>query len=175
MPFVYSQSSQVRKEAERTKRAVASASLKEVMETKWSKESENLLSLLHFVRTRRKPPPVNYTDDMRSDDSSDSEGSRDGEQEQLSQFRKSLGIRMCEADPRYITHEGDSDSGDVIIPMSEVRMLINLNAQLNAAVATVWLTTTEMGFSLTDESHMVICSRDVSEGKVTDRYVAPAI
>jgi hypothetical protein len=32
-----------------------------------------------------------------------------------------------------------------------------------------------MGFSLTDESHMVICSRDVKEGKVTVRYLAPAI
>jgi hypothetical protein len=62
-------------------------------------------------RTRQKRPLVNYTDDMRSDDSSDSEGSRDGEQGQLSQFQKSLGIKMCAADPRYITHEGDSDRG----------------------------------------------------------------
>jgi hypothetical protein len=72
---------------------------------------------------------------MRSDDNSDSEGSRDGEQEQLSQFQKSLGIRMCAADPRYITHEGDSDRRDVIIPMSKVRMLINLKAQLGEEVA----------------------------------------
>jgi hypothetical protein len=32
-----------------------------------------------------------------------------------------------------------------------------------------------MGFSLTDESQMVIYSRDVREGKVIDRYLAPAI
>jgi mannitol-1-phosphate/altronate dehydrogenase len=49
--------------------------------------------------------------------------------------------------------------------MSQVRMLINLKVQLDEEVATVWLTTTEMGFSLTDESHMAICSRDVREGK----------
>jgi hypothetical protein len=42
-------------------------------------------------------------------------------------------------------------------------------------VATVWLNTTEMGFLRTDESHMVMCSRDVREWKVTDRYLAPSI
>ena len=31
-----------------------------------------------------------------------------------------------------------------------------------------------MGFSLTDEPHMVIFSRDV-RGTITDRYLAPAI
>jgi hypothetical protein len=126
-------------------------------------------------RARRKRPPVNYTDDMPSDDSSDSEGSRDGEQEQLSQSQKKTRIRMCAADPRYITHEGDSDRGNAIIPMSEVRMLISWKVQLDEEVATVWMTITEMGLSVTDESHMVICSRDVREGKVTDRYLAPAI
>jgi hypothetical protein len=67
------------------------------------------------------------------------------------------------------------DRGDVIIPMSEVRKLNSLKEQLDEAVATVWLTTADMGVSLTDESHMVMCSRDVREGKVTDRYLAPAI
>ena len=38
--------------------------------------------------------------------------------------------------------------------MSEVEKLISLKEQLDEAVATVWLTTAEMGFSLTDESHM---------------------
>jgi hypothetical protein len=61
---------------------------------------------------------------------------------------------MCAADPRYITQDGDIDRGDVILPMSEVEKLISLKEQLDEAVATVWLTTAEMGFSLTDESHM---------------------
>jgi hypothetical protein len=82
---------------------------------------------------------------------------------------------MWESDPRYISHEGDSDRGDVIIQMNEVKKLISLKEQLDETVATVWLTTAEMGFSLTDESHMVICSRDTREGKVTDRYLAPEI
>ena len=56
-------------------------------------------------RTMQERPPAKNTDDMRNDDSSESEGSRDGEQEQPSRFQDSLGIRMCAADPRYITHE----------------------------------------------------------------------
>ncbi len=71
-------------------------------------------------RALRKRQPVKYTNDMRSDDSINTEGSRDGEQEQISQIQASLGISICESDPRYITHEGDSDRGDVIIPMSEM-------------------------------------------------------
>ena len=37
------------------------------------------------------------------------------------------------------------------------------------------LTTAEMGFSLTEESNAVVCTRDVKERKVNDRYLAPAI
>jgi hypothetical protein len=85
----------------------------------------------------------------------------------------SLGIRTCAADQRYI-HDADSDRGDVIIPVSEVRKLISLKELFDQAVATVWLTTAEMGFSLTNEPHMVICSRDIREGEKTDRYLQPA-
>jgi hypothetical protein len=41
--------------------------------------------------------------------------------------------------------------------------------------ATIWLTTTDMGFALTDEQHMLLCPEDVREGKVIDRHLAPAI
>ena len=88
-------------------------------------------------RALRKRPPVKYTNDMRSHDNINSEGIRDGEQEQISQIQASLGISMCESDPRYITHEGDSDRGDVIIPMSEMKKLISLKEQVNETVATV--------------------------------------
>ena len=82
---------------------------------------------------------------------------------------------MCAADPRNNTHEDDGGRGDVIIPVRDVRKLISLKQELDESVATVWLTTAEMGFSLTDEPHMVICSKDIREGKITDRYLAPAI
>jgi hypothetical protein len=42
-------------------------------------------------------------------------------------------------------------------------------------VAKVWLTTAEMGFTLTDEEHMVVCPKDIREGTITDRYLAPVI
>ena len=41
--------------------------------------------------------------------------------------------------------------------------------------ATIRLTTAEMGFSLTEEPNAVVCTKDVKEGKVNDRYLAPAI
>ena len=40
---------------------------------------------------------------------------------------------------------------------------------------TIWLTTAEMGFSLTEEQDVIVCPKDVKEGKVNDRYLAPAI
>jgi len=106
---------------------------------------------------------------MRSDDSINSERSRDGKREQLSHFQASLGIRMCVSDPRYMTHEGDSDRQDVIILMSEVRKLMSLKEQLDELVATVCLTTAEMGFSLTDEPHMVVHDHVMTFGRAGDR------
>jgi hypothetical protein len=114
-------------------------------------------------RTARWQPAVNDDIfDMESDGSSDSEESRDD-------ARPSLGVRMRAADPRYITHEDDDNRGDVIISISNVKELIRLKERLDEAAATVWLTTAEMGFSLTDEQNMLLCPKDVREGKVIDR------
>ena len=75
---------------------------------------------------------------------------------------------MCSVDPRCITHEGDSDRGDVIIPMSEVKKRISLKEQLDEAVATFWLTTAEMEISLTDEPHKVIRYRHPGRDESTN-------
>jgi hypothetical protein len=56
-----------------------------------------------------------------------------------------------------------------------VRELILGKQQSEEGVATVWLTTAEMGFSLTDEPNEILCPKDVREGKVSNRYLAPAI
>jgi hypothetical protein len=56
-----------------------------------------------------------------------------------------------------------------------VRELITKKEQSEEGVATVWLTTAEMGFSVTDEPNAILCPRDAREGKVSDRYLAPAI
>jgi hypothetical protein len=53
--------------------------------------------------------------------------------------------------------------------------LIIRKQQSEEGVAMVWLTTAEMGFSLTDEPNEILCPKDVREGKVSDRYLAPAI
>ena len=53
--------------------------------------------------------------------------------------------------------------------------LLRLKMEFSEEVAKVWLTTAEMGFSLTDEEHMVVCPKDLREGTITDRYLAPAI
>jgi hypothetical protein len=41
--------------------------------------------------------------------------------------------------------------------------------------ATVWLTTTEMGFSLTEKPNEIECTKNVRDGKVSDRYLALVI
>jgi hypothetical protein len=47
--------------------------------------------------------------------------------------------------------------------------------ELSKEVARAWVTTAEMDFSLTDEEHMVVCPKDLREGTITDRYLAPVI
>jgi hypothetical protein len=41
--------------------------------------------------------------------------------------------------------------------VSDVRKLISLKEKLDEEVAIIWQTTAEMGFSLIDEDHMVVC------------------
>ena len=50
-----------------------------------------------------------------------------------------------------------------------------MKSKSEEGTATIWLTTAEMGFSLTEEPNAVVCTKDVKEGKVNDRYLAPAI
>jgi hypothetical protein len=85
------------------------------------------------------------------------------------------GIKMRAADPRYITDGDDINRGDVLLTMAQVRQLITIKAQSTAEIATIWLTTAEMGFSLTAESNEVTCPKDAREGKGSDRFLAPAI
>ncbi len=56
-----------------------------------------------------------------------------------------------------------------------MRELILGKQQSEERVATVWLTTAEMGFSLTEEPNEILCPKDVRGGKGVDRFLAPAI
>jgi hypothetical protein len=109
---------------------------------------------------------VDYHGCLESEIRSDSED--DGSDEQLF-----YGLKMRAADPRYITHGYDCNRGDILRTLAQVRELIIRKQQSEEGVATVWLTTAEMGFSLTDDE--ILCPKDVREGKVIDRYLAPAI
>jgi hypothetical protein len=72
---------------------------------------------------------------------------------------------MRAADPRYITDGDDINRGDVLLTMAQVRQLITIKAQSAAEIATIWLTTAEMGFSLTAPNE-VTCPKDAREGKI---------
>jgi hypothetical protein len=111
---------------------------------------------------------VDYHEYLESEIRSDS--NNDGSDEQLF-----YGLKMRASDPRYITHGDDGNRGDILLNLAQVRELIIRKQQSEEGVATVWLTTAEMGFSLTDEPNEILCPKDVREGKVSDRYLAPAI
>ena len=50
--------------------------------------------------------------------------------------------------------------------MAQVKEVITVKLHSEEEVATVWLTTSEMGFSLTDNPTTVLCPKDVREGEV---------
>ena len=50
-----------------------------------------------------------------------------------------------------------------------------VSLQAEDGIAAIWLTTAEMGFSLTEEQDEVVCAKDVKAGRITDRFLAPAI
>ncbi len=62
-----------------------------------------------------------------------------------------------------------------LLTLEQVRELILRKQQSEEGVATIWLTTAEMGFSLTEEPNEILCPKDVREGKDSDRFLAPAI
>jgi len=84
-------------------------------------------------------------------------------------------LKLRAADPRYITSSEDGNRGDVICTVEQVKELIARNATAEDGIATIWLTTAEMGFSLTEEQDEVVCAKDVKAGRITDRFLAPAI
>jgi hypothetical protein len=84
-------------------------------------------------------------------------------------------LKLHAADPRYITSSEDGNRGDVICTVEQVKELIARKATAEDGIAAIWLTTAEMGFSLTEEQDEVVCAKDGKEGKITDRFLAPAI
>ena len=75
---------------------------------------------------------------------------------------------MRAADPRYISNGDDSNRGDVLLTMAQVREPITQKDQSEEGISAVWLTTTEMGFSLTEKPNEIECTKVVRDGKVND-------
>jgi hypothetical protein len=125
-------------------------------------------SALRCSQRAKGPKSANYHEESESGSQSDSD--EDGRDKELL-----YGVKMRAADPRYITHGDDGNRGDILLTMAQVKELITAKLRSEEEVATVWLTISEMGFSLTDEPNTVLCPKDVREGKVCDRYLAPAI
>ena len=111
---------------------------------------------------------VDYHVESESDIQSDSDDDRKDKQ-------LFYGVKMRAADPQYINHGDDSNRSDILLTMAQVKELITTKLHSVEEVLTVWLTTTEMGFSLTDEPNAFSCPKDVREGKVSGRYLAPVI
>jgi hypothetical protein len=74
---------------------------------------------------------------------------------------------MRASDPRYITTGDNSNEGDMLLTMSQVREIIIKKDQSEEGTAMFWLTTTEMGFSLTEKPNEIECTKDVRDGKVS--------
>ena len=43
-----------------------------------------------------------------------------------------------------------------------------MKSKSEEGTATIWLTTAEMGFSVTEEQDAIVCTKDEKEGKVND-------
>jgi hypothetical protein len=80
-------------------------------------------------------------------------------------------LKLHAANPRYITSSEDCNRGDVILTVGQVRELIAMKDTSEEEIATIWLTTAEMGFSLTEEQDEVVCAKDMKEGKISDRFL----
>ena len=95
---------------------------------------------------------------MESDTKSDSD-------EEDSSATLAYRLKLRAADPRYITSSEDGNRGDVICTVEQVKELIARKAAAEDGIAAIWLTTAEMGFSLTEEQDEVVCAKDVKAGK----------
>ncbi len=78
---------------------------------------------------------------------------------------------MTPAHPKYVGRGDDISGGEVLYTMQEVRDL--LQGQLEET--RTWLTTGQMGWSLSSERNEIRNARDEMEGKPTARGLAPAI
>jgi len=66
-----------------------------------------------------------------------------------------IGIIFINADPRYAGRLDDKQGSDTIVTMERVREAITFNAELADESTWLWLTSEQMGFSLTVRDRQV--------------------
>ena len=105
---------------------------------------------------------------MDRDDSASEADVQDDERELYGVWTCAL---MSPADPRFIGRGDDSSGGEVAYTLEEMRTLL----QSQPGEMSIWLTTRQMGWSLSPEYSEIWNARDEMEGKPTARGLAPAI
>ena len=101
-------------------------------------------------------------------DRSESEGDlQEEEQEDEAQTH----VIMSPANPRYVGRGDDTSGGEIVYTIGEMRDLLHGQPDRGQ----MWLSTNQMGWSLTPEPGELLNERDVMEGKVTARMLAPVI
>ena len=78
---------------------------------------------------------------------------------------------MSPANPRYVGRGDDTSGGEIVYTIGEMRDLLHGQPDRGQ----MWLSTNQMGWSLTPEPGELLNERDVMEGKVTARMLAPVI
>ena len=101
-------------------------------------------------------------------DRSESEGDL---QEEAQENEAQTHVIMSPANPRYVGRGDDISGGEIVYTMDEMRGL--LRGQPDRVQ--MWLSTNQMGWALTPEPGELLNERDVTEGKVTARMLAPVI
>jgi hypothetical protein len=84
---------------------------------------------------------------------------------------RKYGVRMSPANPRYVGRGDNTCGKKVVYTIQEIRTLLRSQPE----DARRWLTTSQMGLSLTREENEVINEKDEREGKPVARQRAPII
>ena len=104
-------------------------------------------------------------------DRSESGSDGDVREDEVAGYEECVCIALIPANPRYVGRGSDKSGGEVTYTIAEIRDLL-----LNHTDSTwMWLTSRQMGWSLTRESNEVWNTQDVIEGKSTARILAPMI
>ena len=104
-------------------------------------------------------------------DRSESGSDGDVREDEVAGYEECVCIALIPANPRYVGRGSDKSGGEVTYTIAEIRDLL-----INHTDSTwMWLTSRQMGWSLTRESNEVWNTQDVIEGKSTARILAPMI